>query len=179
MKILRSRKQMFAFFMPGFLMGILYVNFIVKQYIAEPGIFSVYFLKQYAAVDIIAGEYMLYLLRVRVLPCVFLVGLAFTKMRKFSAVAFLLWTGFSSGMLLTMAVVGMGVKGIILCIVGILPHFLCYIPACIVVLWYCWMYPQNRWNKQKTVFVILMGMMGLILEAHVNPVLMKAFLGTL
>ena len=109
MKILRSRKQMFAFFMPGFLLGILYVNFVVKQYIAEPGIFSIYFLKQYAAVEIIAGEYMLYLLRVRVLPCAFLVGLAFTKMRKVSAVAFLLWTGFSSGMLLTMAVIGMGV----------------------------------------------------------------------
>ena len=162
MKILRSRKQMFAFFMPGFLLGILYVNFVVKQYIAEPGIFSIYFLKQYAAVEIIAGEYMLYLLRVRVLPCAFLVGLAFTKMRKVSAVAFLLWTGFSSGMLLTMAVIGMGVKGIILCVVGILPHFLCYIPAAIVVLWYCWMYPQNRLNKQKTVFVLLMGMMGLI-----------------
>ena len=76
-----------------------------------------------------------------------------------------------------MAVVGMGVKGIILCVVGILPQFLCYIPACIVVLWYCWMYPRNRWNKQKTVFVALMVLMGLVMEAYVNPIWMKAFLG--
>ena len=170
MKILHSKKQMLAFFLPGFLLGILYVNFIVKQYIAEPGIFSTYFLRQYAAVDIIAGEYMLYLVRVRLFPAALLAGLAFTRMRKIAAVIFLLWTGFSSGML---------VKGIILCVVGILPHFLCYIPACIVVLWYCWMYPRNRWNRQKTVFVALMLMMGLILESYVNPVWMKAFLGIL
>ena len=52
MRILHSKKQMLAFFLPGFLLGILYVNFIVKQYIAEPGIFSTYFLRQYAAVEI-------------------------------------------------------------------------------------------------------------------------------
>lgn len=179
MRILHSKKEMFALFLPGFLLGILYVNFIVKQYIAEPGIFSTYVMRQYASVEIIAGEYMLYLVRVRLLPAVFLAGMSFTKLRKLSAAGFLLWTGFSSGMLLTMAVIGMGVKGIFLCIVGILPHFLCYIPAGIVVLWYCWMYPQNRWNRQKTVFVVLMLLMGLILEAYVNPVWMKAFLGIL
>ena len=118
-------------------------------------------------------------MRVRLFPAALLAGLAFTRMRKIAAVIFLLWTGFSSGMLLTMAVVGMGVKGILLCVVGILPHFLCYIPACIVVLWYCWMYPRNQWNRQKTVFVALMLMMGLILESYVNPVWMKAFLGIL
>lgn len=68
--------------MPGFLLGILYVNFIVKQYIAEPGIFSTYFLRQYAAVEIIAGEYMLYLVRVRLFPALLLAGMAFTKLRK-------------------------------------------------------------------------------------------------
>lgn len=179
MKILYTRKQMFAFFMPGFLLGILYVNFAARQYMAEPGIFSTYFLKQYAALEVAAGDYMLYLIRIRIFPFVLLTGLAFTKMKKISAVFFLLWTGFSSGMLLTMAVIGMGVKGIIFCIVGIVPHFLCYIPAYIVVLWYCWMYPQNRWNRQKTVFAVLMMLMGLILEAHVNPVLVKTFLGTI
>ena len=47
------------------------------------------------------------------------------------------------------------------------------------MLWYCWMYPRNQWNRQKTVFVALMLMMGLILESYVNPVWMKAFLGIL
>ncbi|MCI8835109.1 MAG: stage II sporulation protein M [Ruminococcus sp.] len=179
MKRFHSRKEMFAFFMPGFLLGILYINFAVKQYFAEPGIFSSYFLKQYASADIIVEEYTIYLLRIRIVPFALLTGLAFTKVRKIAAIAFLFWTGFSSGMLLTMAVAGMGVKGIILCVAGIVPHFLCYIPSYIVVLWYCWTYPANRWNKQKTVFAALMMLLGLVLEVYVNPVLMKGLLGTL
>ena len=47
MKILHTRKQLFIFFMPGFLAGILYINLLAKQYVAEPGIFSDYFLKQF------------------------------------------------------------------------------------------------------------------------------------
>lgn len=170
---------MFAFFMPGFLLGIIYVNLIAKQYLAQPGIFSDYFLKQYAVADVIAREYILYLVRVRILPFLVIFGLSFTKLRKFSAFAFLLWTGFSGGMLLSMAVLGMGIKGSILCIVGILPHFLLYVPAYIVVLWYCWGYPVNRWNQQKTVFVVLTMVMGILLEAYVSPMLMKGFLGIL
>lgn len=179
MKILHTRKQMFAFFMPGFFLGILYVNLIAKQYTAEPGIFSDYFLKQYAVADVVAHEYIFYLARIRILPFLLIIGLSFTKIRKFSALAFLLWTGFSSGMLLSMAVLGMGVKGSILCIVGVLPHFLFYIPAYVVVLWYCFMYPQNRWNQQKTIFVVLTITVGVVLEAYVSPVLMELFLKTL
>ncbi|WP_122642586.1 stage II sporulation protein M [Luxibacter massiliensis] len=179
MKILHTRKQLFVFFMPGFLLGILYVNLIMKKYTAEPGIFSDYFLKQYEAAEIVAEEYIWYLLRVRAVPFLVLLGLAFTRIRKVSSVAFLVWTGFSSGMLLSMAVLGMGIKGSILCVVGIFPQFLLYIPAYMVVIWYSYTYPQNRWNTQKSIFVALTMLTGLILEVYVNPLLMQAFLSTL
>ena len=42
MKILHTRKQLLMFFMPGFLAGILYVNLIAKQYVAQPGICLLY-----------------------------------------------------------------------------------------------------------------------------------------
>ena len=90
MKILHTRKQLFAFFMPGFLLGILYVNLIMKQYTAEPGIFSDYFLKQYQSVSIVAEEYIWYLIKIRAVPFLILLGLAFTKMRKAASIAFLL-----------------------------------------------------------------------------------------
>lgn len=179
MRMFHTRKQLFAFFMPGFLIGILYVNFIAKKYIAEPSVFSDYFLQQYANLKIVTRDYMLYLGRVRILPFLLMSGLAFTKLRKISAFSFLVWTGFSSGMLLSMAVLSMGIKGSLLCIVGIFPHFLFYIPAYVVVLWYCYSYPVNQWNRQKTVFVIFMMLVGLIVEGYVNPVFMKLFLKTL
>uniref|UniRef100_UPI003216A65F stage II sporulation protein M n=2 Tax=Faecalicatena contorta TaxID=39482 RepID=UPI003216A65F len=159
--------------------GILYVNLIMKQYTAEPGIFSDYFLKQYQSVSIVAEEYIWYLIKIRAVPFLILLGLAFTKMRKAASIAFLVWTGFSSGMLLSMAVLSMGIKGSILCIVGILPQFLLYVPAYMVIIWYSYTYPQNKWNTQKSIFLGLTMLVGIILEAYVNPILMQGYLRTL
>ena len=86
MKIFHTRKQLLAFFMPGFLLGIVYVNFFAVKYMAEPGIFSTYFLEQYQSVDIVAGEYLWYLIRVRIFPFLVLSGLVLTKARKAAAV---------------------------------------------------------------------------------------------
>lgn len=179
MKIFQTKKQLLAFYMPGFLIGILYVNLAAKQMGADPGIFSEYFLKQYGTVHIAVPEYIWYLLQIRVLPFLVLLGLSFTKFRRVSVVLFMVWTGFSSGILLSMAVLSMGIKGCILCIVGILPQFMFYIPAYLMTLWYSYTYPRIQWNVQKSIFTALMILMGLIMEVYVNPVVMRLFLSTL
>ncbi len=162
MRIFRTRKQFLVFFMPGFLLGIIYVNFIAAKYMAEPGIFSEYFLDQFDSVKIEAGEYIWYLLRVRVLPFLALAGIAFTKMRKAAAVLFLFWTGISGGILISTAVLNLGIRGSLLCLAGLVPQFFTA--------------PQNRWNQQKTIFVILAMSVGILLELYVNPLVVKAFL---
>lgn len=179
MKILHTKKLMFAFFMPGFLFGILYVNLTAGQNTADAGIFSEYFLKQYASVEVAAPEYIVYLTGIRLLPFLIMTGLTFTRARKAAAGAFVVWTGFLGGMLLTMAAFCMGVKGMLLCLVGMLPHFILYVPGYVVLLWYALTAPGSRWNRQKTVFVILTMAMGIVLEGYISPILMKAFLGTL
>lgn len=176
MKILHTKKKMFAFFMPGFLCGILYVNLIAGEYLKDAGIFSEYFLKQYAAVDVSVPEYMLYLVGIRLFLFLVMTGFVFTRFRKAAAYGFLVWTGFSGGMLLAMGAFSLGLKGVLLCITGMLPHFLFYIPAYTVLLWYAMMAPRSTWNRQKTIFVVWMMGMGLVLEGYVSPVLMKAFL---
>ena len=119
MRTFRTRKQFLVFFMPGFLLGIIYVNFIAAKYMAEPGIFSEYFLDQFDSVKIEVGEYIWYLLRVRALPFLALVGIAFTKMRKAAAVLFLFWTGISGGILISTAVLNLGIRGSLLCLAGL------------------------------------------------------------
>ena len=57
MKMIHVKRQLLALFMPGFLLGILYVNLEAEQFAAGAGIFSEYFLKQYRAADILTGEY--------------------------------------------------------------------------------------------------------------------------
>lgn len=179
MRIFHTRKQLLAFFMPGFLLGILYVNFAAKKYMAEPGIFSEYFLNQFQAVQIDTREYLWYLLRLRALPFLVLGGLAFTRLRRLSAAVFLIWAGASGGILISTAVLNMGIRGSLLCVTGLLPQFLFYIPAYLVLFWYCFSSPQGKWNRQKTVFIVLCMITGIILELYVNPILVKAFLSTL
>lgn len=176
MKIFHSRKQMLAFFMPGFLCGILYMNLTAQNSVTDPGIFGESFLRQYEAAEVAAGIYLFYLVRMRITPFLMLIGLSFTRMRKITAGAFLIWTGFSCGLILSMSVMEMGIKGIALCIAGVLPQFLLYIPSYLVILWYCWVYPQNRWNREKTIFVVATMVAGILLEAYVNPVLVKGVL---
>lgn len=165
--------------MPGFLAGILYVNLTAGQNTADTGIFSEYFLKQYASVEVVIPKYIVYLMGIRLLPFLVMTGLAFTRARKAAAGIFIVWTGFLGGMLLAMAAFCMGVKGIILCLVGMLPHFVLYIPGYVVLLWFALTAPGSRWSRQKTVFVVLSMAMGVVLEGYINPILMKAFLGTL
>ena len=129
--------------------------------------------------DILTGEYIWYLLQVRLLPFLVLLGSAFTKFRKAAVILFLIWTGFSAGLLFSMAVLGMGVKGSILCIAGMLPQFLCYIPAYLIVVWYAYCYPRMQWNIQKSLVSGGLLLVGIVLELYVNPVLVGAFLKTL
>ena len=68
--------------MPGFLLGIVYVNFIARKYMAEPGIFSDFFLNQFQSVSIDVKEYIWYLLRLRAVPILALAGLLLYKSRK-------------------------------------------------------------------------------------------------
>lgn len=171
-----TRKWMLAFFMPGFLLGILYVNFFARQAVSGSLAFSSYFLKQYAEMNISSGEFFSYLLRVRLFPFLLLVGFAFTRMRKSACFLVLAWTGFSGAVVLTTAALRMGIKGILLCVVGMFPHFLCYVPAYMVVLMICRQYPQNQWNHQKAVFIGAAMFAGMLSEIYISPVCLKAFI---
>ncbi len=165
--------------MPGFLLGTAYVNLLAKKYVAEPGIFSDYFLSQFQTIEINVGEYIWYLLRLRLLPLAMLAFFSFTRLRKAAAVLFLIWAGISGGILISLAVLSLGIKGSFLCLAGIFPQFLCYVPAYLILIWHCCSYPQNRWNRQKTAFVSAAMLIGLILEIYVNPSVVRAFLSTM
>lgn len=179
MKVFHTRKQFLCFFMPGFIIGIVYVNFFAVKYMADPVLFSTYFLEEYQSVDIVAGEYMWYLIRVRVFPLLVLAGFSLTKAKKAAAVLFLVWAGISAGILISLAAVEMGIKGCLLCVTGLFPQFLFYVPAYLVLLWYACSGPAGRWNRHKTVFVSLMTAIGMILEIYVNPILIRMFISTL
>lgn len=179
MKIQQNKKQLTVFYMAGFLIGILYANLISKRYITSSGIFSEYFLSQYASIEVIAEEYIAYIFRVRIFPMITVIIFGQTKLRKLMVFFSFIWIGFSGGMLIVAAIVQLGAKGILLCMIGITPQFLFYILAYMVVLWHFYRYPISKWNYGKTVFVVLTMVLGIVTEAYVNPILMKMFINAM
>ena len=159
MRIRENKKHFILFYMLGFFIGIVYANLMSKDYITSMGIFNEFFLSQYMQADVDVAEYIWYVVRIRVAPVAVICALGCTRLRKLVVVLFLLWTGFSSGMIMTSSVLKMGVKGILL--------------------WYFFSYPESRWNLSKTVSFLLFIAVGILLECYVNPVIMQMFLKTL
>lgn len=176
MKILQSRHHFVVFYMLGFLCGILYANFIARNYITMTGIFHEYFLNQYTQTKIVAEDYLLYLLKWRAFPFVALAVIGCTRLKKPAAIVCLLWTGFAGGVLAVAAVLRMGAKGMLLCLAGIFPQVFFYILAYAMLLWYLYQYPQSQWNGTKTAFVILMMGAGILSEVYLNPGIVRWFM---
>ncbi|MGN1266942.1 MAG: stage II sporulation protein M [Dorea sp.] len=179
MKISEGKSFFSIFLMLGFLSGILYANIFAQEYIISRGIMNEYFLEQYSQIDINAEEYLWYITRVRITPLIFICALGCTRLKRIVVGVTVLWTGFSGGILITSSVMKMGIKGIIFCLMGVIPHFAFYIGAYIIILWYFLQYPQGKWNVSKTIVCLLLILLGILLECYVNPVLMKMFIKTL
>ena len=101
MQIQKNRKHFFLFYMLGFLAGILYTNIVSADYVATMGIFNEYFLNQYVQTEVVVPELFWYILKVRVMPVLMMVMAGCLKIRKAVVVIFLAWTGFLSGILIT------------------------------------------------------------------------------
>lgn len=179
MRISDRRKHFILLYMLGFFFGILYANVVSKDYVAAVGIFNEYFLNQFVQTEIVVQDYLWYILRIRIMPLVALGVMGCLRIRKAVVVCFLLWTGLLCGILFTSAVMKMGLKGIVLCLVAALPQFILYIAGYVLVLWYLYNYPVSRWNMTKTVAFAVFISLGILLECYVNPILMKMFLKTI
>lgn len=176
MRLLQIKKQILAFFMPGFMLGILYANLFLKQTVLDTEIFNLEFLKTYVKMDSFGNAYLFYIIQIRMVPFLLLMALAFTKIKKLLMPIAVIWCAFSGGTLLTIAILKMGMKGILLCIVCIVPQAVCYAIAYLVLLTYCVQYPRNQWNRQKTVFVFLIMVLGIVIETYLTPMIVKIFL---
>lgn len=128
MKIQRRQRYPILIYMLGFFLGIIYLNVASTRYVVDVGIWSEWFRRQYLGYDLKSFDYMWYVAQIRLLPAGGLAILGGTKFRKIAAYLFLLWAGLASGMILTSALLMLGVKGLILCVISMLPHFCAIYP---------------------------------------------------
>lgn len=123
-----SRKFL-LFFMTGFVAGVLFSNLLGRQYADYAGLLSEYYLNRYKYMEIVREQLFFYLLRERMVPVLFLLLLSLTSCGRAAVYLFLAWQGFSFGTLLTISILKFAGKGILLCATGMLPQYLFYVPA--------------------------------------------------
>lgn len=173
------KKKLYTYVLLAFFSGILYVNLMARELGEVNEVFDTYTLKQYQNMDINTGRYFMYILRIRIVPVGIILGLVFTRFRKIAAWGTIGWTCFLCGFLMADAILGLGIKGSLLCLVAGFPHFLFYFIAYAIILWYGLIYPQGHWNLTKTVFITGTMLIGIFLEAYLNPVIIKLFIAIL
>ena len=163
----------------GFGMGILYANFIAKNYVTMTGIFHEYFLNQYTQVKIINEDYLWYLLRWRVMPLALAVCVANLGFRRLTAAGILLWTGFAAGILSVAAVLRM-VFAECCCVLPVFSRNIFFmLPAYLLLIRYYYRYPQSEWNGTKTGFTVMMIVAGILSEVYLNPGIVRWFVKVL
>lgn len=173
----KYKKYVLLLCMAGFLAGIVYANLAVSSLLSEAGIFNDYFLTQYSQADVLITDYLWYITKIRMGWLLMLAVLGCTKAKKAAAGLFLIWTGFSCGMVMTTAVVKMGLKGLLLCLAALMPHIFFYGAGYLILVFTCLRYPESRWNASKTISVILLVLTGILLECYVNPAVMQWVIG--
>ena len=82
-------------------------------------------------------------------------------------------------MVLCTAIARLQLKGIVLCLVALVPHGLLYAAGYLLLFRYMLGYPLVRWQIQKTVKLVLIMSVGMLMEYYVNPVIVHMFLKSL
>ncbi len=173
-KLYKNRNQLLIIVLAvGFFVGILYENIVSKSRGMSIELFQSYFLKQFAQVEIVAEEYLWYVARARVVPFLLLLLLGCLRWKKTIVSIFISWTGFLFGVVIVSSVIQLGIRGILFCLAGLLPHAIFYILAYGIYLLHLYRYPSQHWNGTKTIFVILMMVLGIVLETYLSPIIIK------
>ena len=120
-----------------------------------------------------------YLVKSRGTPFVLLLAAAGTRYRKTAVMLTVVWLGFCFGMVICMAIIKLGSKGIVLIVTALAPQGIFYAMAGIVLFRYMLEYPMVRWDAGRSIRLGLFLMLGIITECYVNPVLTGLFLKTL
>lgn len=181
-------------FFAGLLAGIALVYLNTGVFLSEPGFLSRMNLERLERMELNEGMFFLYVLRKRLGTLWLAAILSTTFAGIVTTYLFVLWTGVCGGVAAAVSIMRYGIKGFLLLAGGMMPHFLLYIPAFLLLADWCVQvctrlyYPvrdftESREGKQKNPgilfhFLLLHGMLiaGAILESYVNPALMRELL---
>lgn len=179
-------------FFAGFMAGIVAAYFQMDALSESGGFMGLSALDRLRFMELNTGQFFFYVLKKRFGTLWFLAVFATTFAGIILSYLYMFWLGAGGGMLLGAFILRFGVKGIFLMGAGMMPHFLCYIPACLMLVNWCFLvcsrlyYPTRVESYQRLgrltakkhgMAGILLGLfwihgvviIGALLESYVNP----------
>ena len=157
----------------GFLIGIIYENLNVKRTGITIDIFQRFYLDKFSETSVVSERLFWYIVRARLVGIVSIIVLGGLRWKKAGMVLFCGWTGFLYGVLVVASIIQLGMAGLVVSVAGMFPHLLFYVPATVLLVINIYDYPRKAWNWPKTIFILLMVMLGVVLESYLNPFIMK------
>ena len=162
-------------FFAGLIAGIIVVQFQENSIFA--GIFSEYFLNQYSCLKIDHERLLRYVGSFRFGQYVFLVCCGALAAAPVILNILICIFGMTIGSVLSVSTVRLGLKGVLICVVGIFPQICFYIPAFgWVLLWV-----NRRGNNRKKYFLLSASglfflVFGILTESYLNPLILQQIL---
>jgi len=181
-------------FFAGLLAGVALVYLNTDSFLREGGFLSRMSLERIGRMDLNEGAFFLYVLEKRLGMLWLTAILATTFAGIVTTYLFVLWTGVCGGVAAAVSLMRYGAKGCLLLAGGMMPHFLCYIPAFLMLANWCFQvcgrlyypvvdYTETHDKKQKNRGLVknfcmlhVVVIIGAILESYVNPGLMAELL---
>ncbi len=162
-------------FFAGILAGILFVQTLSDDSFA--GIFSEYFLNQYAALEIDGKKLFRYVGGYRCGQYALLVCCGAVSAAPVLMGLFLFFLGMTWGTMISVSTVRLGLKGVLICVAGVIPQILFYLPAFGWFLLWLW---NGSSSRKKYLFFAGAGffflLFGIVTEVYLNPLLLQQIL---
>ena len=172
------KQQLFMVFLVFFVVGIVVVNVTATEMIQNQNALFQYFLKQfqYAKVDAYDLLWCVTWQRVQILCLLLLFGMC--VFYKWFYGLFVAWSGFAWGYFCVLALGCFGAKGFLLCIVALFPQYLFYVPTFLLLVEIYMHRGMYKGKKRIGMYAVIFSslLIGILLEAYVNPVFLQKIL---
>jgi len=173
------KKKVLLFFLTGFVLGVFYITLLGHSENSNM-LMSSYFFSKYKYMEYSSMDLLIYILRSRFTSLLFLWLMGLTVIGSGIVLLFGLWAGFSFGLIVTMAVLKLGIAGILLCVISMVPQYIIYFPA--YAFGVLRIYELGQKKKVSGAYVAVLFIVGFliliggILESYVNPLLLKSLI---
>ena len=182
-------------FLGGFFAGTLLINIFKSFFLEKMNLLNEASISRLKYLDINNNALLGYVIRERLGIVIILGLLATTYVGLLAMNIFAAWMGLMAGVFLSVSAIRYGLKGIMLILAGILPQYFLLVPACIMLMNWCYLlcaglyFPhksmETSYGNKKQFLIRKTGQLTIIigvviiasiLESYVNPTLLKIFL---